>query len=291
VEAPAGSPPVPASALGTQTLVHGPPALIGREPELAQVFDVLAQRTSALILVPGEPGMGKSAFMRELNARAAAQGWAVAGSDASGELTITPSTTPPEFGRRLRDLLGLPAPAGLTATRLAGAEVGERATRSTDPAGQTALAGEGGFIAKVLEGVKRWLSEASWLNLKELVQDIASRAPVLLLIDGYSPNKTFERSFALAFLPALRRRAEPVVVVLVEREQQLSGLAASATAVIPVGPVDERPIRQHLEGLATCVVPPLTEAELEEYAVAAADSPELIGSLTRLLALMCPERQ
>jgi AAA ATPase-like protein len=245
-------------------LASDAPPLIGRAEELRQALEVLEKGTSALVLCVGEPGLGKSAFLRELSASASTEGWTVARADAEGALTVTPSTTPPEFGARLRRMLGVTTPADVGATAIA--------------PGPPEI--EGG-----VEGAKRSLGETSWLGLTELAPGVLSSAPALVLIDGYRPSEGFERGFLDAFLPAFEGAARPVVVLVAEREEALGALIDAASAVIRFGPIDEPPIRAHLERLGGELDPPLTEDELQAYARAATDDPELIGSLTRLLSL------
>jgi hypothetical protein len=245
---------------------------VGRDDELATVAAILAKRTSELVLVAGEAGMGKSAFLGELGTRAAADGWTVAQGDGSGELAITPSVTAATFDRRLRQRLQIgTAPAGAEANGNAAL-----ARQARNPPK------EGDLLTKIVGGVRSLV--ASWPGLADLVRDLGTRAPVLILIDGYRPSEPFERSFVLSLLPALRPTG-PIVVVIAESERTLGTLLPIAAVTLRFGPVEEAAILRYFQHLSGGVDPPLSARELEEYARAARRNPHLIGSLTRLLAL------
>jgi hypothetical protein len=266
-------------------LVSKPLALVGRENQLAEAITLIERRASALLLVAGEVGMGKSTFLAALDEYATGAGWTVARSDETGELTIAPSTTPPEFDSRLRQILGWPAGAGI-------ADAGSAEPDLLPDLGSAATAGDAekpGVIAKLFDTARRWLETTSWLGLAELIVDLQRHAPVLILIDGYRPGAQFERSFAGSFLPVLLRSTAPLVVVVADRPEAVERLAAQATARLDFGPGDQEAIRRHFARVTRDVEPAIRAGELDAYADAAAHRPELIGSLTRLLALQRPE--
>jgi hypothetical protein len=259
-----------------RALVREPPAVVGRDEELAQVAGILARRQPALVLVAGDAGMGKSAFLRELEGRAVADGWAVARADEAGELAVTPSMSPADFDKRLRAILGLPPPAPEDDA----VPALERPEEAKEP----------GFLAKVVNAAVRAFA-APWPHAQELIQALRERAPVLLLIDGYRPNDAFERAFALSLLPALKAGDDAVIVTVAERDEPLQTLRRAADAVIPFDRVGEDAIRPYFEEFARDVDPPLTPAELDEYVRAACTEPDLIGKLSHLLSLeRGPER-
>jgi len=249
-------------AIDLPALANEPPPLVGRAEELGRDHEVMARGRSALILCVGEPGLGKSAFLRTLSAGASLDEWAVARADDEGVLTVTPSTTPTEFGARLRRLLAMPPTA-------------EAPVKTAASSGMGAA----------LEGARRSLRDAPWVGLPELSQDLRERAPVLLMIDGYRPSERFEHALVDSFLPAFKASSMPVVVIIAEREEPLGRLVSTATDVIPFKPVDRATIRAYFDAFGDALDPPLDDGEAEAYARAASRDPELIGSLTRLLRL------
>jgi len=266
-------------------LVSKPLALVGRENQLAEAITIIERRASALLLVAGEVGMGKSTFLAALDEYAGGEGWTVARSDAVGELTIAPSTTPPEFGTRLRQILGWPAGGAI-------ADAGSAEPELVPDLGSAAAAGDAektGVVAKLFDTARRWLETSAWLGLAELIVDLQRHAPVLILIDGYRPGAQFERSFAGSFLPMLLRSPAPLIAVVADRPEAVERLAAQATARLDFGPGDQEAIRRHFARVTRDVEPAIRAGELDAYADAAAHRPELIGSLTRLLALQRPE--
>jgi hypothetical protein len=265
-------------------IVEAPPPLVGREAEVDAVMETLANRTPSLVLLAGSTGLGKSTFLREVAARAEAADWSVAARDDAGELAITPGTTPVAFARRLRGMLQLTGSLGAEATRLAGDRMrttGDFAKDLPDARRDQ----QGKWFGKVVDAARRWLSEATWAGLADLVRDLERRAPLLIVVDGYCPSEPFGRAFAGSFLAALARASEPIVVILAEREELLADIAPSASTIIGFGPVDRAQVRRLLAERAAASPFPLTDEELDELADAAASRPELIRSVTRLLAL------
>ena len=250
-------------------LVNAGSPLIGRDAELDRVDDLLAEPSPALVLVVGDPGRGKSAFMREAAARAAKRGWNVARSDDRGDFSITPSTSTIDVGRRLRRMLNLPARAAVRAAHLARAK-----------AAPSELTGSEAFADSI-----RQSEEAPWPGLDELLRDLGKRSPVLVLIDGYRPSEGFERSFTGAFLPALMEGRHPVAVVIAERDAPLDNLKPLATEEMPFDPVTPGPVRVYLDEVTRGGACPLSPEELDAYAAACARDPDLIGSFARLLTL------
>ena len=265
-------------------VVQAPPPLVGREAELEQAIGLLARRTSALVLLVGPTGMGKTTFLRELTTHARGEGWSVADRDDHGELAVTPGTTPGAFDRRLRGLLELTGSLGAETTQLAGDGV-RRPGAGVEVLRETRGERQSGLLGKVVSMARRWLTEASWPGLGELVRDLERRAPLLITVDGYCPSEPFGRAFKSAFLAAVGQSPEPIVVLLAEREELLADVEPEADAIVRLGPMDCGRIRRVLAEGSAVTRRPLTDDELDELADAAARRPELIGSMTRLLAL------
>jgi hypothetical protein len=78
-----------------------PPRLLGRQAQLDRVESLLHRAQSALVLVSGMVGMGKSCFLGETGARAKRQGWVLARKCKDEFLRITGETTEADFCTKL----------------------------------------------------------------------------------------------------------------------------------------------------------------------------------------------
>jgi hypothetical protein len=122
--------------------------------------------------------MGKTTLLQTWGARATALGWEVAGGDACRRLAVTPSTN--ERGFRAALL------AATCETDDGARRARARATVSAPPARRRAL--------------------------DPLLNELARRAPFLVLLDDYCPNPQFAEWFEAGFLPELRRCGAAVVI-------------------------------------------------------------------------------
>jgi hypothetical protein len=205
------------------------PAGTFRPRELERVLAMLGERRPAVILVTGDPGMGKTSFLSAVRGGAAALGWATAGGEPDGRLVIHPHTRDPEFREAV--LAMLPA----TDKRRLGAEV----------------------------------SAPSASGAPELfAAELGRLAPLLVLIDDYRPSPSFAEWFERGFLPAVPRRDASLVVVVAERPGTRP-LEALATETLELGPLESAVVRSALLGMLPPLEPPLSEQELEQYVSAA----------------------
>jgi hypothetical protein len=219
-----------------------------RAPELAHLQAVLAARRPALVVLTGAPGMGKTTLLETWGARASALGWEVAGGNACRRLAVTPSTD--ERGFRAA-LLAATCEADDGARRARA-----RATVSAPPARRRAL--------------------------DPLLNELARRAPFLVLLDDYCPNPQFAEWFEDGFLPELQRCGAVVVMGAAVR---VSGcLSHRADRVVALGKLAPADVREALASLGGALHPPLASHELEVYAKEAR-VPAVLDSLMRVLQL------
>jgi len=230
-----------------------------RPLELAQMLAILGRKRPAVIVITGDAGMGKTRLLEDLRARAATQGWAIAGSDSDRRLTIEPRTTRDQFREDL--LATLPEPRDVTAP-----------TASEQRSPLAAAAG------------------VAWRALTQkadpVLAELARRSegdPVLVTIDDYRPSAQFGSWFQRRFLPGLVASDLPMVAAMAERRGNVN-CRASATDVIALAPLSPEFIRRALADVSPDIDPPLSAHEVRVYA-REATSPVLLDSLVRVLAL------
>ncbi len=203
------------------------PRLIGRRAEVASLAalleSVLARRTGALVVVRGEPGIGKSRLCAELETMAEARGFSIhramaldfgvaAERDPIRRLARGLAPVDGELDPMLRDLIGLPPTAD-------GAKLLEQMDHSARTSGRRAA-------------------------LRGLLEQAARRHPTLVLVDDVH----WTDAATLGSLLELARAAAfaPAVVVLTTR---LDGdpLAPDLGAVVaptPVSTIDLGPLSE-----------------------------------------------
>jgi AAA ATPase-like protein len=219
-----------------------------RARELAHLHAVLAARRPALVVLAGAPGMGKTTLLETWGARATALGWEVAGGDACHRVAVTPSTD--ERGFRAALL------AARCETDDGARRARARATVSAPPARRRAL--------------------------DPLLNELARRAPFLVLLDDYCPNPQFAEWFEDGFLPELHRCGAPVVIGAAVRSPQCLGDRADRLVVL--GKLAAADVHEALASLGGSLRPPLAPHELEIYA-RDARVPAVLDSLMRVLQL------
>lgn len=126
------------------------------------------------------------------------------------------------------------------------------------------------------------------IALDPLVELLASLSPVLLAIDGYRPDREFADWFEGRFIAELKNLSKPVVIIVANQPDTTESLRAKADLTIDIGPLDHTAVRAHLEMIAREVFPPLTQSELDVYVDQTSGRPDLLFSLTRILALAKP---
>jgi hypothetical protein len=221
--------------------------LVGRDQELAEFDTVLERRQPGLVIVAGDPGMGKTSFLRIIEADAVKRGWKTVRGDDQGELSIEPFTTEAIFCSRVRELLKIP--------------VNESFAETTPD------------------------FDVMQPPFHSLVEQLRRRAPVLVLIDGYRPEAGFASWFTNRFHKDVKQAAAPVVIVVADRPNDVSMLDAFADESISLGPLDRQSIRHLLDTIGQRMTPPMTVAELDEYVKQVCNQPEILGSLKSVLDL------
>lgn len=226
-----------------------PPASpIGRRAEWEALQDRLARHRSAVVLLTGPPGSGRTYLLRSLGEAAKDAGFAVAGCEES--LPIEPTTQLSDVARALAAVLG------------------EKHQQNQD-----VDSGRG----RVLKAIR---------SLGDLVQTerlifttIDTAAPVLIGVDGYMPSTTMQTWIVSRLVPHVRRQRDPILLVFTDRAEALSELRSIADEVHDLGSLNVTDIQEHLRTVTTELQPPLSVEELEAYATAAANDPSLLGAL------------
>jgi hypothetical protein len=233
--------------------------LIGRDRELSELKALLDAPRGSLALVTGPLGMGKSTLFGALADHARQDGWRVVGDADGARLTIHPDATETSVAERLRELLRLdPLHAA--------------AVRPPPKRGRAGFPSPAGKYARTYSPA-----------LGDL---ILSLAPVLIIVDGYWPPPELERRLISHVLPQLRP-GRVVLGIAADEEASTERLAAEATCVLRLGPLDEVAVRALLESAAASCTP-LTARETETYVRAAANEPRLLLPLRRVLGMRAP---
>lgn len=220
------------------------PVFVGHESAVKSFQAILEKREPAFVVVTGQPGMGKTSFLRFVGAGAAASGWTVLPKEGNAVFSVTPETTEKLFSMQIRELM---------------------ATRANE-----------NFIET---------KSSARLDVHPIVRQLRERAPVLLLIDGFLATSDFTSWFNDQFIKGLKQTKLPVVVTIAERPHQIEHVTAHADEILPFGKLDKELIKEHFKRIGKQLNPPIEASELEEYAGAAFEKPELLGSLTRVLRL------
>lgn len=204
----AGSPP-PGPAAG-RTSPASPPALVGREAELAAIAAELASVAgggTALVVVEGEPGIGKTAVLGAASALAVASGYTAVDCDAAAPGRVLP----------LQPLLdGLAAALRARGPESSAAALGPDAETLEPLLGWRIVAGVPATVLEDAEASRSLLFTA----LLRTFERLAAGAPLLVTVDDLqrADAATVEwarfavrRGRRLAVLAACRTPAPPAV--------------------------------------------------------------------------------
>ncbi|MEK6336721.1 MAG: ATP-binding protein [Acidobacteriota bacterium] len=236
--------PVPASA---DDLL-----LVGRDHELVSFQKVLKDKQARLVVLTGEPGMGKTSLLRKFRELGDEAGWNTAQLPSSVLRDV--ETTPDSFSNQLQTLLSVPT----------GRSFIEKPSKPlVDPTTGQPL-------------------------LLPIVERLRALAPFLLLIDGYQPGSELAEWFHTIFVNDVRRSSATIVIVLAARPDGAIKITPFADQIIPLGPLDQNSIREHFEELGRQIDPPMKDREIQEYIEAAKEDAEMLDSLTRVLRLALP---
>ena len=221
---------------------------IGREQDFAEFDALLSERRPALVTVAGETGAGRTNLLRAFQVTASQKEWNVVPNKSWDYLRIAPETDEKKFGRQLRKLLKLTSDA------------------------------------PVVEDSIRAVSKTRSRN-NPIVEQLSQKAPVVLLIDGFQPNKEFARWFTEFFLAEIKRSRKLVIIVVNDRTPEMEDLIRHSDRNFSTDMQDAGLIRRKLESLGREITPPMEAAELEEYIKEAQTRLEILDSLTRVLEL------
>lgn len=236
------------------------PVMVGRDRELGQIKAILERRKPALVVMAGETGIGKTSLLREAGLFASRLGWKTVPDVNQQEMTVEPETTEDTFSSRVRKLLKIPAPENFPEA------------------------------APDFE-VRKVLQHGRYPLFHLLVEQLCHQAPLLLLIDGYRPEASFTGWFTGHFVTEMKKTEAPVVIIVADRPGNVAMLMPFADESISIGPLDPESLRQLLENIGQQLSPPLEKDELYAYLKEVCEKPEILGSLTRVLALARPAEQ
>lgn len=224
--------------------------VVGREIELSRFKTILSARQPVLIMLTGERGSGKTSLLNQFRQEAVAAGWNTAPQNRSESLSVNAESTEESFSRQLQALITSPS--------------------------------EKSFIEKSIPKSSGESSGKS--HLLPIVEQMRSRAPFLLLIDGFEAEEELAEWFKNHFLSDVRATQSAVVVIVAERSG-ISQVESSANQIISLDKIEIAPIRSHFATLGEKLTPPIEKAELEVYITTAHRRPDLLNSLTRVLSL------
>jgi hypothetical protein len=230
---------------------------------MACVLSLLDERVPRLALISAEPGTGKSTFLRSLAREATRRDWCVVGGTDALTLSLGPVDTASRFAESVvRGLEG-----------------------TVDSMRRSAVASpRGAVLASDSSSGDRAAVELQ----KDILDALATHAPVLIAIDGYRPSPGCAR-WVGDLLRAIRARAVPVVVVIAGEPSTLDERLGRPDLTLGLGQLQPEALREHLQSVAADLAPPLEAKELELYSAAAASRPELVPPLTRLLGAASAE--
>ena len=226
--------------------------LVGRDHELASFQEVLKEKQAQLVVLTGDPGMGKTSLLRKFRELGDEAGWNTA--QLPNSVLRDVETTPDSFSSQLQSLLSVPTARSF---------IEKPGKPLVDPATGQPL-------------------------LLPIVERLRALAPFLLLIDGYEPGPEFAEWFPTVFLNDVRRSSAAIVIVLAARPEGAIKITPFANQIIPLGPLDPNSIQEHFNELGRQLDPPMTDSEIQEYVGAAKEDAEMLDSLTRVLRLALP---
>lgn len=237
---------------------------VGRTREFEELAGALRRGGPVVLVITGQPGSGRSHMIAHLRDAAAELGYRCIGVDE--ELVVDRTTTVSDVLRVLRALVGDPLPA------------------LADPA--TALSP--GWREKVRGLVDRVLDIAR--VEREVFAELEQSAPLLMAVEGYSPNPLFGEWVRTRLIPELRETGTEVVLVVAGVEATVSGLLPLADASVRLGPLDIDEVRTYLAQRAATLRPPLSDGELGAYSAAAAQQPGHLSAFARVFDTLSEPR-
>jgi hypothetical protein len=244
--------------------------LIGRHQELERFTEILDGDRPALLLVTGEPQIGKTSLLHEMRERSLAKNWTSVPRLEDWPLSVNPDTNEQTFRSQIQQALGISLDDGYTITTTKRIFPFAEITTDTNTAHTEAVS-----------------VRSRGYPLHPIVEQLTSLAPVVLLIDGYRPNQRFARWFTEIFLKDVLMEDARLLVIVADSPDEISALRrlTSEQNVLTLYALDKEVIRERFELLGLRINPALEPDELEVYVDIVHEHPRTINSLVRLLKL------
>lgn len=251
--------------------------LLGRDAERSILEGMLLRRRPAVIVIRGDVGSGKTRLLDWMHDHARSLGWRSLPDEGPGALAVDRSTTEESFDTRLSILLGATA---------AGTAVDQRRVLDAGELSRELTAGGATSESLAATSAEPRPSPAAVPTDVRLVRQLAALAPVVVLIDGFRSSTSFGAWFADPFLAGIKASGERVVVAIAyDRPRDDEPSLAMADEHLVLGPLERAATAEHFRILGERLDPPLIAEEQVAYAAAAAERPELLVALTRVLEL------
>jgi hypothetical protein len=228
-------------------------APVGRRREFEELVELLELRQSALALIEGPPGSGRSHLIGVLGKAAAELGYLCLGTYEP--LVLDGTTTLTDVNRVL---------SALAKTEAASTSL------STSPAAN-------GIVRKLLN---------AWRDDGEVLALLRGAAPVLVAIEGYAPSPTLKTWFTARLVPDIRQRTPPIVLVVSDRADALTDLRPLAQHSVTLGPLDRTEVNAFLTSVFAGAVPDVGDPELNAYCDAVTTDPGLLSAFETVFAAL-----
>jgi hypothetical protein len=233
-------------------------APVGREPEWRLLQAQLSGGQSALVVITGAAGSGRTHLLREFGRYAAEQGVRTIGVDPDEPLVIEPTT-------RLNDV-----------RRTLTALIADDETAVDDAVGE----------APSEPLVKRFINAVSerFGDDQAVMSMISDNAPLVIGVDGYEPSPSLSAWVLTRLLGQLRATDQPVMLIVVDRPDRVAGLASHADLHLELAQLEVDAIAEHLRATTSDATHPLEHEEIAAYAAAASQTPQLLNAFVGVLA-------
>jgi hypothetical protein len=229
-------------------------APVGRAEIWRSLVATLDLRKSALILITGPPGIGRTHVLRRFGWAAREAGYTVAGCDEP--LPIEPTTTVRDIARTLQTLVG---------------------NAETPP--PSSRRGSGTWVSRAFSSLFDHVDDS-----QRVIATLDGAGPLCIGVDGYAPSVTVQLWISHVLVRYLRTARSPVLLLAVDTPGRLEALRGVADQVHELGPLDVDEVRAHLADAARTIEPPLSVGELDAYVTAGAADPAVFRALVIVLS-------
>jgi len=236
---------------------------IGRKREWNELMAAMRDRRSAVIILAGQPGSGRTYMFSRLAEHGTRSGYRVIGWPEP--LILEPTTNLNDIDRLLNALLteGSADLQGTVSASAAGEE-------------QTDL---------VAVGVKGFMKQGvRWLQQKREEEDrvlttLFSSGDLIIGVDGYAPNPIIHWWITTRLIPRTREADNSIILIFIDRPESIARLRPFVDVYCELGRFNIEEIERHFEHIGAELRPPLTKEEVRGYAQAAAEDSSLISAL------------